>query len=96
VATAKRPLTPAQDLAAARGRAKVARTPASKRVVEAKERTYSGQAAREASAQMRRGVHPVAIGTPGAAAKKGSGAASKATPKKAAPKRRRPALNYRR
>lgn len=80
----KRAASPAQkDLAESKQRAKAARTPlakaVTKRVVEAKERTYSGQAARESSAQMRRGVHPVAVGT-----KPKSGA----TARKAAPKRK--------
>jgi uncharacterized membrane protein len=82
MATRKRAASAAQqDLAEAKRRAKAARTPiakaVTKRVVEAKERTYSGQAAREASAQMRRGVHPVAVGTK----PKGSTPARKAAPK---------------
>lgn len=67
MATRKRPVTPQQDLAEARRRAKAAKTPiakiVTKQVVDKKERRYSGQAAREAAAQMRRGVHPVAVGT---------------------------------
>jgi hypothetical protein len=82
MAPSKRPVTAQQDLAEAKRRAKAARTPlakaVTKRVVEAKERTYSGQAARESSAQMRRGVHPVAVGTKA----KGSTPAKKATPRK--------------
>jgi len=53
-----------QDLAESKRRAKAARTPIAKvvtqQVAEAKERTYSGQATREAGAQMRRGVKPQA------------------------------------
>jgi hypothetical protein len=73
----KRPLTPKQDIAEAQRRAKAAKTPVAKavtkQVVETKKRAYSGQAAREAAAQMRRGVHPVAVGT---------------TPKRAVPARK--------
>lgn len=96
MAARKRPLSAQEDLAEAKRRAKAAKTPiaktVTKQVVEAKEHTYSGQAAREAGAQMRRGVHPLAVGTTpragAAGAKKGGTAASKAAPKKAAPKRK--------
>jgi len=93
--TRKRPVTAHEDLAEAKRRAKSAKTPiakiVTKQVVDKKERAYSGQAAREAAAQMRRDVHPLAIGTAprgGAAGKKGAATASKATPRKAAPKRK--------
>jgi hypothetical protein len=63
----KRPMSAQEDLAESKRRAKAARTPlakaVTKQVVEKKQRTYSGQGAREAAAQMRRGVHPVAGGT---------------------------------
>jgi len=56
-----------QDLAEAGRRAKAARTPiakaATRQVLERKQRAYSGQAAREAGAQMRRGVYPADVGT---------------------------------
>lgn len=82
MAAPKRAVSAAQkDLTEARQRAKSARTPiakaVTKRVVEAKERAYSGKASREAAAQMRRGVHPSAIGTPKAAK-----AAPKRTPRR--------------
>jgi hypothetical protein len=68
VATTKRPLTAKEDLAEARRRAKTARTPiakvVTKQVVEAKERAYSGRAARETAAKTKRGAQPPAAGTP--------------------------------
>jgi hypothetical protein len=77
----KRPLTPQRDIAEAERRAKAARTPIAKavtrQVAEKKRRTYSGQGAREAAAQMQRGVHPLAIGTTA----KGSAPAKKAKPR---------------
>jgi hypothetical protein len=75
--TARKPAaSPAQkEIAAAKQRAKNAKTPlakaVTKRVVENLQRTHSGEAARESAAQMRRGVHPVAVGTPKAAARAG-------------------------
>jgi hypothetical protein len=58
--TTRKPLTAKQDLAEAKRRAKAAKTPiakiATKKVVEATERAYSGKAPREAAAQMRRDV----------------------------------------
>jgi len=73
MATGKRPVTPQQDLAEARRRAKSAKTPIAKivthQVVEKKERAYSGQAAREIAAQMPKGARAAAAG------------ASKAVPK---------------
>jgi hypothetical protein len=68
--TARKPAaSPAQkEIAAAKQRAKNAKTPlakaVTKRVVESMQRTHSGKGAREASAQMRLGVSPVDAGTP--------------------------------
>ena len=60
MAARKRPVNPEQDLAEAKRRAKTARTPiakvVTKQVLEAKEHTYSGRAARATAAQMRRGT----------------------------------------
>lgn len=67
VESPRAPSAAQQDLAEARRRAKAARTPidkaATRQVLERKQRAYSGQAAREAGAQMRRGVYPAAVGT---------------------------------
>jgi hypothetical protein len=56
-----------QDLAESERRAKAAKTPIAKavtrQVLERKRRAYSGQAAREAGAQTRRGVYPADVGT---------------------------------
>jgi hypothetical protein len=56
-----------QDLAESQRRAKAAKTPIAKavtrQVLERKRRAYSGQAAREAGAQTRRGVNPADVGT---------------------------------
>ena len=80
--TTRKPLTPQQDLAESKRRAKAARTPiakaVTKQVVEKKQRTYSGQGAREAAAQLQRGVHPAAVGT----TPKGGAAARKAVPRR--------------
>jgi hypothetical protein len=74
MAARKRPVTPEQDLAEARPRAKTARTPiakvVSKQVVEAKERTHSGRADRATAAQMRRGMPKAKAGTKARAAPK--------------------------
>jgi hypothetical protein len=68
VTARKRALTPQQDLAESKRRAKAARTPIAKavteQVVEKKERAYSGQAAKEASAPVPRAT----TGKPTAAA----------------------------
>jgi hypothetical protein len=56
-----------QDLAESQRRASTARTPAAKavtrQVAEKKKRTYSGRAARETAAQIRRSEHPLAAGS---------------------------------
>jgi hypothetical protein len=56
-----------QDLAEAKRRAKTARTPiakaVTKQVVDKKQRLYGGEPAKEARAQMRRGVNPPTGGT---------------------------------
>lgn len=64
MAARKRSVSPAgQDIAKSQRRAKAAGTPAAKRVVETKRRAHSGEAARQAAAEMRRGVHPLDVGT---------------------------------
>lgn len=81
---ARKPLTAQQDLAEARQRAKAARTPvakaATRQVLASKQRTYSGEAARDAAAQARRATQPAPQpasakarrGTPKATARKGA------------------------
>jgi hypothetical protein len=63
-----------KDLAESKRRAKTARTPiakvVTKQVVEAKDRAYSGQAARATAAQMRRGTPQAKSGTKARAPKK--------------------------
>jgi hypothetical protein len=63
--TRKRPMTAHEDLAEAKRRAKSAKTPIAKivtqQVVEKKERTYSGQAAREIAAQTPKGARSAAV-----------------------------------
>ena len=65
----RRPPAVQQDLAKSQRRAKAAKTPIAKavtrQVLDRKQRAYSGQAAREAGAQMRRGVYPADVGTKG-------------------------------
>lgn len=84
MATPKRRASAAQqDLAETRRRAKAAKAPIAKavmrQVLEKKQRAYSGEAAREAGAQMRRGVYPVAVGTTAA---RGKNAGKKASRRK--------------